>query len=339
MRHNAPAAIQQSVPGSRDGRSGRARPVRLVQSQQLRQSTVQIDSSRSGHNRGTSSRSDSDSAALAGATMDGETQAHEHRSAGATTASGAGMCPGASGVRNDRTASKSGVEPVRLADLWRTRLSSRGWSQTASELLTLCLADSTQLTYNRYIQDCQEFCATRDALFPPDDSAILADFLLDRCKSSERPHSTLRCISAALGAVYEGCGMNNLMSEPHISRLCQAIVKCGTEAPMQRSRVMDVSAFTRMFRSWQCNDALSLKQLRIKTITLLAIVLMLRPSDIAPKATSFDISAGIASRFTMSTMCRRVTTTGDTGDRSPVTFWLLRTIQVVSGDRTPCGPQ
>ena len=36
---------------------------------------------------------------------------------------------------------------------------------------------------------------------------------------------------------------------------------------------------------------------------------------------------------------RRVTTTGDTGDRSPVTFGLLRTIQVVSGDRTPCGPQ
>ena len=28
---------------------------------------------------------------------------------------------------------------------------------------------------------------------------------------------------------------------------------------------------------------------------------------------------------------RRVTTTGDTGDRSPVTFWLLCTIQVVSG--------
>lgn len=70
---------------------------------------------------------------------------------------------------------------------------------------------------------------------------------------------------------------------------------------MQRSRIMDVSAFTRMFRSWQCNDALSLKQLRMKTITLLAIVLMLRPSDVAPKATSFDISAGIASRFTMST--------------------------------------
>lgn len=70
---------------------------------------------------------------------------------------------------------------------------------------------------------------------------------------------------------------------------------------MNRSRVMDVSAFTRMFRSWPDNDDLSLKQLRMKTITLLAIVLMLRPSDVAPKATSFDLETGVASRFIMST--------------------------------------
>ena len=64
---------------------------------------------------------------------------------------------------------------------------------------------------------------------------------------------------------------------------------------------MDVSAFTRLFRSWPCNDELTLKQLRMKTITLLAIVLMLRPSDVAPKATSFDQETGVASRFVMST--------------------------------------
>lgn len=95
--------------------------------------------------------------------------------------------------------------------------------------------------------------------------------------------------------------MSNLMSEPYISRLCQALVKCGTDVPMKRSRVMDVSAFTRMFRSWPCNDMLPLKQLRMKTVALLAIVLMLRPSDVAPKATSFDIGSGVASRFVMST--------------------------------------
>ena len=37
---------------------------------------------------------------------------------------------------------------------------------------------------------------------------------------------------------------------------------------------------------------MSLKHLRLKAITLLALALMLRPSDVAPKATIFDANTG-----------------------------------------------
>ena len=61
-----------------------------------------------------------------------------------------------------------------------------------------------------------------------------------------------------------------------------------------------------------------------------AVFCILRATRLLRRAATF---------FFQRAASRRVTTTGDTGDRSPVTFWLLRTIQVVSGDRTPCGPQ
>ncbi|XP_043244702.1 uncharacterized protein LOC122393113 [Amphibalanus amphitrite] len=300
MFDHSPSSVQQSVLRSRYSGGRRFRSGRLVQSQQLCQSAVQADSTSVGHDRSSSGSGHADRTVLAGTAVDGQAAAAERRPATAPAASVAGMCSGPPGVRGDRATPKSGLETVRLADLWRTQLSTRGWSHTASELLVLCLADSTQQTYNRYLQDCFEFCVHRAAQFPPADTAILAEFLLHRCKSSDRPHSTLRCISAALGAAYDACGMANLMCDQYISRLCQAIVKCGTAVPMLRSRVMDVSAFTRMFRSWPCNNTLSTKQLRLKTITLLALVLMLRPSDVAPKASSFDFCTSVASRFVMS---------------------------------------
>ena len=39
-----------------------------------------------------------------------------------------------------------------------------------------------------------------------------------------------------------------------------------------------------MFRQWPDNDTLTIRQLQMKAIVLLSLCLMLRPSDIAPKA-------------------------------------------------------
>ena len=70
---------------------------------------------------------------------------------------------------------------------------------------------------------------------------------------------------------------------------------------MARSSVMDGTAFVRLFESWPDNESLSVKLLRLKTITLLAIALMLQPSDIAPLATSFHAGSGAMERFVLTT--------------------------------------
>lgn len=70
---------------------------------------------------------------------------------------------------------------------------------------------------------------------------------------------------------------------------------------MARSNVIDVSAFVRLFESWKENEHLTLKELRLKVVALPGLALMLRPSDVAPQAQSFDAEFNITSRFVMST--------------------------------------
>ena len=53
---------------------------------------------------------------------------------------------------------------------------------------------------------------------------------------------------------------------------------------MLRSTVMPRDPFIKLFKSWPCNEFLTVEKLRIKTVVLLSLAAMLRPSDIAPKS-------------------------------------------------------
>jgi integrase len=51
---------------------------------------------------------------------------------------------------------------------------------------------------------------------------------------------------------------------------------------------MPKEAFADLFESWEDNEQLSTSDLRLKAVTLLALSVMLRPSDIAPKGKQFS---------------------------------------------------
>ena len=70
--------------------------------------------------------------------------------------------------------------------------------------------------------------------------------------------------------------------------MVQALVKSGTTKSRKRSKIIPVDSLLDMFRSWPANDLLDIKRLRLKVLTLLALVLMLRPSDVAPKSQAFN---------------------------------------------------
>jgi hypothetical protein len=55
---------------------------------------------------------------------------------------------------------------------------------------------------------------------------------------------------------------------------------------------MPVEPFYNLFMSWPEDSVLDIQRLRLKAVTLLALSLMTRPSDLAPKATLFDADTG-----------------------------------------------
>ncbi len=104
---------------------------------------------------------------------------------------------------------------------------------------------------------------------------------------------------AALACLYEGLGYPNPMEDRYIRCLFTALVKSGTSIPARRTSVMPVKAFTDLFEGWNCDENLSVKDLRVKCITLMALTFMARPSDLAPMAEQFDPSVGTSSAYTL----------------------------------------
>ena len=88
----------------------------------------------------------------------------------------------------------------------------------------------------------------------------------------------------AVASLRDALDLPSIMNED-ISKLVNGLVKSGTSMPMVRSKVMPIQPFMQMFSSWKGNWQLTLEELRLKCITLLAFAVMLRPSDIAPNAT------------------------------------------------------
>ena len=118
--------------------------------------------------------------------------------------------------------------------------------------------------------------------------SVIADFICRMADSSTRPESTIKSTLAALSFYFEGLGKPSPTYHSDIKRLTTALVKSGTVKPMLRQKPMPISAFYQLFQSLGENEQLSVKLLRMKTVTLLALVLMTRPSDLAPKAKIFD---------------------------------------------------
>ena len=132
----------------------------------------------------------------------------------------------------------------------------------------------------------QEFCLESDTEFPNISSATLADFLCYTASKSTRPKSVLNVTLAAISMLSDALGQKNDPVTPEVAKLVMALIKSETTEPMKRSKVMPVQPFHNLFLSWDGNWKISIEDLRMKSITLLALSMMLRPSDIAPQATT-----------------------------------------------------
>ena len=182
------------------------------------------------------------------------------------------------------------METLCLESVWRNKLSSLGWSSRCCEQFLLHWAPSTLRQYNDYIKHFCLYCADHGHDFPFVSEDIVAVYLCSLADSSERPRSKIYGTLAAFNAFYEALCFDAVSS--NIRKFADALVKSSTNVPMNKTNIMPVQPFLKLFDSWQENDFLSIKNLRMKAICLLSLTFMLRPSDIAPRSVRFDSDVG-----------------------------------------------
>jgi hypothetical protein len=161
------------------------------------------------------------------------------------------------------------------------------------------LANSTLSLYNRELNKIRLFCAEYNVGFPPSDD-VFAKYLLQLVSHSSRPESILKSTMAAIGHVCEALGVTSPVND-QIRRLVRALIKSSTSRPLSRTKIMPIAPFYDLFMSWLVNEKLTIQKLRQKAITLLALAVMARPSDLAPLGRIFDPDASTCSRIMLTT--------------------------------------
>ena len=188
-----------------------------------------------------------------------------------------------------------------METVWGHQLECLGWSKHTKDIFISSLAKSTRKGYNNLLQKCKQFCEKHNVQYPPVSSEILAEFLHTLSEESKRPSSVLHSAIAALSHVYTALELQDITKHDYIKRLVTGLIKTKTLYPMKKSSVMPIQNFTELFTAWGDNKFLSTKQLRLKTITLLALAFMLRPSDVAPKGTMYDSQTSCEQTLTFTT--------------------------------------
>lgn len=189
-----------------------------------------------------------------------------------------------------------------MARLWTDKLVKvAGWSVNAADRVIYSLAPSTIRTYEGCVRKLEKYCIENVLEFPPKGSNVIANFMCQYADKSDKPGSGLKVMYSALKFFYNSLNFECSPLDENINRLITGLIKSGTTVPMSRSTAMPVKCFSALFLSWPENELLMEKLLRLKSITLLALSLMLRPSDIAPRSVFRDKMSGKVSNNIFST--------------------------------------
>ena len=190
--------------------------------------------------------------------------------------------------RSTRTLKEQKVDTICLEDIWKERLSMQQWQDDSISQFLRAWADTTWLSYNRYFAQFQMFAAREKMKMCDIMSVDMANFLVSVARDSARPHSILMSAVSAVNSYFRAIQCQSPVNED-VFKLIESLVKSGSVQPMRRTQVMPMAPFMEMFRKWGENLSLSTWALRLKSVVLLSLSMMLRPSDIAPHSKHADL--------------------------------------------------
>jgi len=171
------------------------------------------------------------------------------------------------------------VDHRGLQDIWEEHAIE--WDLETRALLEHSLRPSTLRSYDSILSRFRRFCTQHEYTYFPTSTAAIAHFLRDIAKDLERPGPTLITASAATAGMYKGSPHQDPTKSDLLTMLKQALVNTGTKRPRKNTPVFPIEKLTAYFSGLDTNEKLDIKTLRAKTICLLALVGLFRPSDLA----------------------------------------------------------
>ncbi len=183
-----------------------------------------------------------------------------------------------------RALEKPKVGNVSMEIGWYERLrSQKGWSHRACLQSTKSIASTTMKTYSCYVNKLKGYCESVNVCFPPSTSGDIADFM---CCIADSANSagTIKVCYFAIKKYYSVNALDSCIFDKDLDDLISGLVKSSDLSPIKRSKAMPIEPFIKLICIWGDNSKLQLSTLRNKTLLLLALSLMLRPSDVAPHA-------------------------------------------------------
>ena len=192
---------------------------------------------------------------------------------------------------NSRTFEKQVLDDISLESVWTKKLIHQKWSKIAIEKFLHAWSQSMWYSYNKHFKNFVQYLTKNDISLAAISPQVIVDYMVYVADGSNRPKAVLTSASAALSMYFKAMDTVELVNNKDLVYLMDGLIKSGMIEPMKRMKVMPVQPFLQMFRSWGENAMLSVWSLRLKAITLLALTVMLQPSDIAPR------SVGMQSRL------------------------------------------
>ena len=171
------------------------------------------------------------------------------------------------------------METCSLQDLWEEH--AFDWDLETRAMLEHSLRPSTMRAYDGILTRFSRFCEQQGYSYFPTTTTAVAHFFRDITSSVERPGSTLITASAAIAAMYKGSEHSDPTKSQLLTMLKQAIISTGTKRPRFSTPVFPIERLTDHLITFGNNNTMSIDKLRTKTISLLALVGLYRPADLA----------------------------------------------------------
>lgn len=274
MAEQEDSEIQLQDKRARSRGSGCIYPM-LESGKQLHKSTIQIDTSNpSTHSEG-QSESHTNSTSLASSVMVSSIDESDNRT---TNADRSAELFSTRTITDHRTTEKSQMENCSLQDIWNKQLQE--WPEQIREKIVEALKKSTKRSYDVFVHKFQKFCEGCHMEWQNATDKEIGRFLMEIAQDKDRPKSSLDQALASVAAMFEFSNKMTPTHSPIITRLRKGLIN-STPKPIQRGGAIAPEPLKQLFVKMGTNMQLTVKDLRMKAMALVAFVGMFRPSDLA----------------------------------------------------------